>query len=164
MLTPAEADEMENKDEVIRHLIEHRRKLQAKRDNLVQGIDVEIDHVTATIASLQKSGNVELYVPTASLSLADFNVAKLRGLTQVQAVVSIATANNGIVRAQDAKHMLIKAGVMRSTKNSNTVIHAVIKRSGRFERVGVGTYQLKNFGNGKTAESEGPKLFKQLTQ
>lgn len=75
--------------------------------------------------------------------LADFPVGMLRNMTQVQALVTIAKHNDGLVRAQEAKRLLIKAGVMRETKNSTNIIHAVILRSDKFERVRSGEYRLK---------------------
>jgi hypothetical protein len=120
---------MENRDKVIQHLLEHKRDLMSKRELLfrpLQNIDKEIEHVTATIASLQKKGVPVSF--TATLSV-DFPLAKIRGRTQVEALVEIAKHYDGIVRAQEAKRLLIRAGVMRETKNSTNIIHAVILRS-----------------------------------
>jgi hypothetical protein len=132
---------MGNKDFAIEYLTEHKQDLLAKRERLVrplQELDQEIEHVTAALRSIQKTNTLSF--PKEEL----FPIAKLRKLTQVQALVVIAKHNDGIVRAQEAKRLLIRAGVMRQTKNSTNVIHAVIVRSEKFERVRPGEYRLKS--------------------
>jgi hypothetical protein len=131
---------MEDKESIIKYLTVHRKELLEQRDRLakpVLEIDQEIQYVDGTLRSLQKNHTVSF--PKEEL----FPIAKLRNLTQVQALVVIAKHNDGIVRAQEAKRLLIKAGVMRQTKNSTNVIHAVIIRSEKFERVRPGEYRLK---------------------
>ena len=132
---------MENKDFAVLYLTDHRKDLLEKRERMMrplQELDQEIEHVTATLRSIQKP-----LLRVESQVVADFPIGKLRKLTQVQALVEIAKQNNGIIRAQEAKRLLIRAGVMRETKNSTNVIHAVIIRSEKFERVRPGEYRLK---------------------
>jgi hypothetical protein len=135
---------MEARDLTVKYLTEHRRSLLERRERLVrplQDLDQEIEHVDATLRSIQ------IKVPTVSIPKQDlFPIGKLRNLTQVQALVVIAKHHNGIVRAQEAKRLLIQAGVMRETKNSTNIIHAVILRSEKFERVRPGEYRLKEVG------------------
>lgn len=133
---------METKDFAIEYLTKHRKDLLEQRERLmrpVQELDQEIEHLTATLRSITKTHAQSPFFPKEDL----FPIAKLRKLTQVQALVAIAKHNEGIVRAQEAKRLLIKAGVMRQTKNSTNIIHAVIVRSEKFERVRPGEYQLK---------------------
>ena len=151
---------MENREQVIKHLIQHRRDLLTKREQLVQGIDAEIEHVNATIASLQGSSSDAAQDIVSALS--EFPIAKIRNMTQVKALVTIAKHRDGIIEAQDAKRLLIRAGVMHQTKNSTSMIHTVIRRSDRFERISPGRYRLKEAR--RTSESEGNQLFRQLTQ
>jgi hypothetical protein len=142
---------MENKDIVVGCLIDHKKQLLEKREQFVrplQELDQEIEHVSATILSLQRKMQPASF--TASVT-GDFPIAKLRGKTQVQALVVIAKHYDGIVRAQEAKRLLIRAGVMRQTKNSTNVIHAVIIRSEKFERVRPGEYRLKTEPQGQGA-------------
>ncbi len=131
---------MEDRDFAVKYLSEHKKDLLERRERLmrpVQELDQELEHVDATLRSIQKTH-------TLSFPKEDFfPVAKLRKLTQVQALTVIAKHNGGIVRAQEAKRLLIKAGVMRETKNSTNIIHAVILRSEKFERVRPGEYRLK---------------------
>jgi hypothetical protein len=131
--------DMTSKEFVVHYLTEHKRDLLARREQLLkplQELDQEIEHITATMRSLEgPARKVE--------AIADFPIAKLRKLTQVQALVVIAKHNGGIIKAQESKRLLIRAGVMRETKNSTNVIHAVIIRSEKFERVRPGEYRLK---------------------
>jgi hypothetical protein len=135
---------IDNRSFALQYLTEHKKELLEKRERLMrplQELDQEIEHVTATIRSIQKPNEKSKeFVAVAT----DFPLGKLRHLTQVQALVVIAKHNNGLVRAQEAKRLLIKAGVMRETKNSTSIVHAVILRSEKFERVRPGEYRLKN--------------------
>ena len=134
----------ESKEITLDYLTKHRKELLSRRERLmlpVQELDQELEHVTATIRSLQKPPRPAVGF-TAILSV-DFPIAKLRKLTQVQALTVIAKHYGGTFKAQEAKRLLIKAGVMRETKNSTNIIHAVILRSDKFERVRPGEYRLK---------------------
>ena len=140
---------MEERELTIKYLTIHRKELLERRERLAQPlqlIDEEIQHVDGTLRSLQK--NQTLSFPKEEL----FPIGKLRKLTQVQALVVVAKHNDGIVRAQEAKRLLIKAGVMRQTKNSTNIIHAVILRSEKFERVRPGEYRLKDIPPAKESE------------
>jgi len=143
--------ELTNKEFAIDVLTDHRKELLAKRERLIiplQELDQEIEHVTATLRSLSAPTRVVAIQSRTE----EFPIGKLRKLTQVQALVVIAKEMNGVIRAQDAKRLLIKAGVMRETKNSTNIIHAVILRSGKFERVRPGEYRLKENATSKPEE------------
>lgn len=141
---------MQYRDQVIQHLTQHLGELEARRNRLVQEVEKEIEHVRATIASLKTTPlpatdhsqieRAQLIEPTA-----DFPVAKIRNMTQVQALVTIAKHNNGTIRAQEAKRLLIRAGVMRETKNSTNITHNAIIRSEKFDRIGPGRFRLREF-------------------
>lgn len=140
--------EIDPKDFVVEYLADHKKKLLEKRERLIrplQEIDQDIEHVTATLRSLQRPVLVPLPKGDINFSaIQDFPIGKLRKLTQVQALVQIAKHFGGIIKAQEAKRLLIRAGVMRETKNSTNIIHAVIIRSGKFEKVHPGEYRLKD--------------------
>jgi hypothetical protein len=133
---------MQSKDQTIHSLMEHLGDLEQKRNKFVQEVEREIEHVKGTIASLRKTDSVarEQQLPLVS----DFPIGKIRNMTQVQALVTIAKHQDGVIRAQEAKRLLIRAGVMRQTKNSTNIIHAVIVRSDRFAKVRPGEYRLKD--------------------
>jgi hypothetical protein len=140
-------DEMpskELKEITLDYLTEHKKELLARRERLmlpIQELEQEIEHITATIRLLQKPPRPAVGF-TANVTV-DFPVGKLRKLTQVQALTVIAKHYGGTFKAQEAKRLLIKAGVMRETKNSTNIIHAVIVRSEKFEKVRPGEYRLK---------------------
>ena len=77
------------------------------------------------------------------VTVAVFSAASLRGLSHKKAVVAIARHNGGIIKAQEAKRMMIQAGIMRDTKNSTHMVHNAIITSDRFERIGRGEFRLK---------------------
>lgn len=137
--------EPNNKELAVQVLMDHKKVLLTRRERLMlplQELDQEIEHVTAAVRSLQKPPG-----PAASLAVnftIDFPIGKLRKLTQVQALMVIAKHYGGTFKAQEAKRLLIKAGVMRETKNSTNIIHAVIVRSEKFEKVRPGEYRLKD--------------------
>ena len=139
--------ETSNRELTIQYLTEHKQRLLERRQQLMkplQEVDQEIEHVDATLRSIQQKSTVTagFRVP---FEASDFPIAQIRSLTQVQALVRIAKHCGGTFKAQEAKRLLIKSGVMRQTKNSTNVIHAVIRRSEKFERVRPGEYRLKNF-------------------
>jgi len=148
--------EMENKEFAIEILTEHKKQLLDRRERLLlplQEVDQEIEHVTATILSLQrKPGPAASFTATVTV---DFPIAKIRRLTQVQALTVIAKHYGGTFKAQEAKRLLIRAGVMRETKNSTGMIHSVIRRSEKFERVRSGEYKLKE--NHLPGPNDGPR-------
>lgn len=116
-------------------LLEKREKL---RKPLVQ-VEEDLQHITGAIAFLERK--------TASAEEVVVEViapSRLRGLTQLQAIIAIAKQNNGIVKAQDAKHMMIRAGIMKPTKNATNITHSTILRSDKFDRIAPGTYKLKD--------------------
>jgi hypothetical protein len=127
---------MQTNEETIRYL-------KAMRDGLMQQmekLDENIEHLNATITLLEKE-SVSQAAPV--IPAQDFPLGKLRNLTQSQAVLAIAKHNGGVVKAQDAKRLMILGRVMRDTKNSTNITHNVILRSGLFERIAPGEYRLK---------------------
>jgi len=108
-------------------------------------LEKTLEHLNSTIEMLEKD-TVEDSMAAAAVAVpvpAEFPIGKLRRLTQAQAVVTIAKYGGGVVKAQDAKRLMIRAGVMRDTKNSTNITHNVILRSGKFERIAPGEYRLK---------------------
>lgn len=144
-------ESINTKDVVLDFLANHKKKLLERREMLarpLQEVDQEIEHVDATMRSLQRPAiplgtTMSIRLNGVTVAVEDFPIAKLRKLTQVQALTVIAKHYGGTLKAQEAKRLLIRAGVMRETKNSTNIIHAVILRSDKFERVRPGEYRLK---------------------
>jgi hypothetical protein len=126
-------------------------KLERLRKPLAQA-EEELQHVLGTIAILQRGVRPTFTQDTPAEEGLDLN-AKLQGMTQMSAVVAIAKSRGGVIQAQDAKKLMIKAGIMSATKNATNMTHNVIARSGLFERIAPGEYRLKDSdqqsGNGR---------------
>lgn len=130
---------MQTREETLDYLKAARAKIVSQ----MEALDKKIEHLNATIDLVQKEIVYESASPIPEPP--EFPIGKLRKLTQIQAVVAIAKHYGGIVKAQDAKRLMIRANVMRETKNSTNITHNVIIRSGKFERIGPGEYRLKEF-------------------
>jgi hypothetical protein len=131
---------MADREQAIAYLANMKRNLTARKDELmrpVQELDKEVEHVTATLAILLRNKTSE------AIEQSEFPLEKLRGLSQTQAVIAIARHNGGVIKAQDAKRIMIQAKVMRDTQNSTNMTHNAILQSEKFERIGRGEFRLK---------------------
>ena len=139
---------MNGDEEVLARLQIIEKELQEKLDRLRKPIaqaEEELQHVIGTIAVLRRGIRPTIAQDTPAedgLSL----IAKLKGMTQMNAIVAIARSRGGVIRAQDAKKIMIEARIMRSTKNATNMTHNVFARSDSFERIGPGEYRLKDSG------------------
>jgi hypothetical protein len=133
---------MADKQQAINYLTALKRDMLARREQLrrpLAQLEMEIEHVTATLALALRETKPE----TGQEELTDFPLAKLRGLSQRQAVIAIAQYNGGKLKAQVAKQILLRAGLMKNTKNATNMTHNAFVQSGRFERIGKGEFRLK---------------------
>jgi hypothetical protein len=137
-----------------------RRKIEVLQKPLSQA-EEDLRNIVGTIAFYERNQTSMVYVAQTSpathadVKVGVFSAANLRGLTQTQAVITIAKHCGGVIKAQVAKHLMIQAEVMKSTKNSTRMVHNAIINSGRFERIAPGEFRLKVIGNG-TAPSGTP--------
>jgi len=69
----------------------------------------------------------------------------LRGKTQIEALVTMAKRGNGEIKVNDAKRLLLQAGLIRNPKNASTILYNVIRRSDRFDRIKSGVYRLRSY-------------------
>lgn len=121
------------------------QSLKQKREYVMHQIselEDALEHLNGTIDFFEKEGRIESVEQPKPAEAMEFPTAKLRGLKQLQAVVMIAKHFRGVVKAQDAKRLMINGGVMKETKNSTNITHNLIIRSGRFERIAPGEYRL----------------------
>jgi hypothetical protein len=132
---------MGDRELVIQYLTQMKRDLAAKRDKLVRPL-MELDKKLAEVSSVL---GMALSGPASEdpESVPGFPLKKLKGLTHVKALLEIAKYNGGTLSAQEAKDIMIRAGVLRQTKNSTHMVHGAIARSEAFERIGRGQYRLK---------------------
>lgn len=71
--------------------------------------------------------------------------SELHGKTQIEALVTIAKRGNGEFKVNEARRLLLQAGLIRNPKNASTIVNNVIKRSDRFDRVKTGVYKLQSY-------------------
>jgi hypothetical protein len=126
-----------------------RRKIEDLRRSIekpIAEVERDLEHIAGTIAFLEREQISPRLSQAAnqSVEILEVVVPRLAGKTHVEAIVAIAKANGGLVRAQDAKRLMIRAGVMRNTRNSTHMTHNAILRSGLFERIAPGEFVLKS--------------------
>ncbi len=141
---------MASRDEIIVQLQAEEKSLREKLEKLrkpLMQVEEDLQHILGTIAFYERerkvgSKLVELEEAIGE-ALSSIPASRLRGMTHSAAVVAIAKYNGGVVRAQDAKRLMIKAGIMSQTKNSTNMTHNAILRTDLFNRIGPGEFQLK---------------------
>jgi hypothetical protein len=73
-----------------------------------------------------------------------FDISRLKGMSQPEAVIAIAKFQNGIVKTDDLIQILQTAGLMRKTRNAGNIAYRLLNNSDRFERIATGCYRLKS--------------------
>lgn len=123
-----------------------RKKIEELRPPLEQ-VEKDLEHVLGMIDFYARNAPKQPASPIPpfpSVTVRSGNPPlSLRGLSQKQAVIAIAKANGGVVKAQDAKRLMIEAGIMKNTKNSTRMVHNAIINSERFDRIAPGEFRLK---------------------
>lgn len=127
-----------------------RRKIEETKTSLAQA-EEDLHNIIGTISFYERNLPMrEIARPSMNLApmkpMGTFGPSSLHGMSHRQAVVAIAKHNNGTIKAQEAKRLMIQAGVMRDTKNSTHMVHNAIITSERFERIGRGEFRLKPIG------------------
>lgn len=102
-----------------------------------------IDVILPELAQGQKSSPS---APVAQLQVTHtsrLDPAAIRGMKQFPALKVIARAQGGIVRTNEAKDLMVEAGVVANTKNAYKMVYNLIKNSDEFQPTGVrGEYRL----------------------
>ena len=106
--------------------------LHDRREKLQQQLEAVEKEFQAVSTTLKLMG-----LPTPGMSRLD-----LSGLSHIQALVAIATENNGILIVKTARRLMEKAGLFKTAKNASSILFTAITRSGLFERLEAGKYQL----------------------
>jgi len=123
--------------------------LRAERKNRQQQVD-EIDQriaaVETTLALLrQRSGLPEERGP---------DISDLLGKRQLDALVTIAKKKDGCFKVQEAKRLMLRAGLIRNPKNANSILYTLLGRhADKFERVAPGEFRLIGTGRGETSRA-----------
>ena len=87
-------------------------KLQIKRDNLKEQL-AEVEKEFETISTTLKL----LGMPTPGMSNID-----LSGKSHLEALLLIATANNGLLVVKTARRLMTRAGLFKNPKNTSSVL------------------------------------------
>ena len=125
-------------------LMELKQSLQEKLDALYKQVERTKRDYESVVNTLQLLG----YKQVADLTLNNATLLHLdatgyKGLTQAQALEKIARENGGRFRMKDAKRILVAAGLIKTPKNANNILHNVVQREeGKFRRVAPGEYEL----------------------
>ncbi|MGA2416980.1 MAG: hypothetical protein ABSF59_21185 [Candidatus Sulfotelmatobacter sp.] len=133
-----------------------RRKIEALQSSIQKELvaaEADLGHILGAIAYYERDKEHSRQF-TLNAASNEWETLKLRGMTHKEAVVAIAKKNNGVVRSQDAKRLMISAGVMKATKNSSRMVHNAIKSANLFEPIAPGEYRLK-----ETSSKSGSAVF-----
>ena len=106
-------------------------RLQSKRDRLKEQlieVEKEFEAVSTTLRLMGQPSPSE--------------VVNLEGLTQLNALIAIAKANDNLLAVKRARRLMTKAGFFKDSKHPASVLFTAINRSGRFDRVSPGVYRL----------------------
>ena len=128
-----------------------RAKHKVASDALAQ-VEADMNAVERTLALYQDleaedSRPSVILVPSFHYDPDDY-----QGMSQIEAIVSLAKNKGGVVRVADAKQMLIETGKTKSKKPYSIATSIIIRNGHLFEWVSPGTYRLipysNNNGNG----------------
>lgn len=138
----------EKLDEV-RTSVRHSQELILQLENTLRCLDIAFPSKEDVTNGLRLT---RVYIPPVdahailsvkSVGDAQFPVEKIKGMTQLDAAVTVAKHYGGVLRTADLIKILKAAGLMKgNTKNAGSKTFGVINNSGLFERVATGTYKL----------------------
>jgi len=138
-----------NRDEIVRTLRAEEKTIQEELEKMRKSLarrEAALQHIQGLIAYYQRNSDKKLVAELEEAiteAMATIPTSRLKGLSHSDAVIAIAKYNGGIVRTQEAKRLMIKAGIMKQSKNSTNMAHNAINRTDKFERVSPGEYRLK---------------------
>ncbi len=77
-------------------------------------------------------------------TLENFPLERLKDLTQAQGMIALAKHCGGLLRTNDLKDALIRAGRMKNSQNAYAMSLGLITNSEKFDKVRPGLYRLKD--------------------
>ena len=113
--------------------LRHEREEAAKE---LTNIDEQLRAVETTMSIYRKT-----YTPHEPAIYKTIS-SELKGKTQLEALVHIASKSGGQFRVVDAKRLMSEAGMFRNPKNVLSMLYTIINRSGKFEKISPGVYKL----------------------
>lgn len=107
-----------------------------------EALVTQANDIQANIDALERTA--KLFRRTHSLA-EPIDSRGLKGKTQIEALEIIAKKDDGLLRANEAKRLLLEAGLIRTPKNAASIVYTLIKRSDKFDWVSKGVYRLRNY-------------------
>jgi hypothetical protein len=139
---------MKTNDGTYTELISLRDRLDRQYEQLQReagDVQKKLESVSLTLAMLD-DGDSASDKPSPAYSRSsvgmDIDISSLKGMTQIEALKKLAEHGAGEFRTIDAKRIFLQAGLIKSPKNANNILFAVIQRSGLFQRTAPGVYKL----------------------
>jgi hypothetical protein len=138
---------MRTNDATYNELIALRDRLDARQTKLqreLEDVTRKLQSVSMTLALLDddSSPSDQVFAVPHHDTGGFIDVSSLRGMKQVEALTKIAQHEDGVLRTATAKRLFLQAGLIKTPKNANNIIFAVVNRSGLFDRIEPGVYRL----------------------
>ena len=118
------------------NLIARLQQERIEAEKQLAQVDEQVRAVETTLHLLRQNGASQ--EPEIFKSL----VSELKGKKQLDAMRLIASKNKGILKVNDAKRLMLEAGLIHNPKNAASILYTLISRSGEFEKVEPGEYKL----------------------
>ena len=118
------------------NLVARLRQKHLEAEKQLAQVDEHLKAVETTLHLLRQNGVSQ--EPEIFKSL----IPELKGKKQLDAMLLIASRNNDILTVNDAKRLMLEAGLIRNPKNAASVLYTLISISGEFEKVKPGEYKL----------------------
>jgi len=120
-------------DEVAKLIAGRRQEIERTRARL-QELSVEIEALETSARIYRHEHGITHPIDTDGL----------RGKTQLQALLAIARAGNGQFKVNEAKRIMLQAGLIRNAKNAASILYTLISRNDHlFEKVDPGVYRVR---------------------
>jgi len=117
------------------NLIARLRQERIEAEEQLAQVDEQVRAVETTLRLLRQNGASQEQEIFKSL------LPELQGKKQLDAMLLIASKNNGILKVNYAKRLMLEAGIIRNPKNAASILYTLISRSEKFEKVKPGEYR-----------------------
>jgi hypothetical protein len=125
---------LELRSELLRQVNELQKRIQA------------IDVILPELSQRKEAARIDRTYPLPGdpkIQVKRIDLSLLRGMKQMPALKVIARAQGGIVRTNEAKELMVHAGVVKNSKNAYKMVYNLIKNSDEFQPTGTpGEYRL----------------------
>jgi hypothetical protein len=108
----------------------------------IRELEKQLDEKRDQLRSVAVTVGLMTNAPPAPPAHSNISAASLHGLSQRDALIRIAAANKGLLITRAAKSLMLRAGLIKNAKNASPIIFNIIAKSGLFERIGPGEYQM----------------------